>query len=36
MFSPLVRVYKKRFYNFTFYKAVNIIKPKFFKYYQAA
>ncbi|OCK91762.1 uncharacterized protein K441DRAFT_728630, partial [Cenococcum geophilum 1.58] len=36
IFSPLARAYKKRLYDFTFYGAVNITKPKFLKYYQAA
>ena len=36
IFSPLLKAYQKRFYDFTFYGAVNITKPKFLKYYQAA
>ena len=36
IFSPLARAYKKRLYDFAFYGAVNITKPKFLEYYQAA
>ncbi|OCL00403.1 CENP-B protein, partial [Cenococcum geophilum 1.58] len=36
IFSPLSKAYRKRLHNFAFYRAVNITKPKFLKYYQAA
>jgi len=36
IFSPLSKAYRKRLYDFAFYGAVNITKPKFLEYYQAA
>ena len=36
IFSPLSKAYQKRLHDFAFYGAVNITKPKFLEYYQAA
>ena len=36
IFSPLSKAYRKRLHDFAFYGAINITKPTFLEYYQAA